>query len=214
MFCSATACQKKGAQQFATRTTSKLEDAVAWKRGAIVELRALQRTMHDDIILHFSKQGSTPTPWARGLRDRIQKRALQTQKSFRVYSAQRGIETMVSDYGPDHGVGVDPSLLSIAPTAPQGHKHRVTIWKTLGKILRTPGELRRALQNPRRDPAEASEKPSERQISSEILGEGCAPQMVTLRNFRNCTGSPIRMSHILPSRNHRRMWLLVSSSTL
>ena len=30
----------------------------------------------------FSKQGSTPTPWARGLRDQIQKWALQTQKTL------------------------------------------------------------------------------------------------------------------------------------
>ena len=49
---------------------------------------------------------------------------------------------------------------------------------------------------PRRDPAEPSERPrtalgktptepSERQISSESLAEGCAPRMVTLRNFRS-----------------------------
>ena len=30
----------------------------------------------------FSKQGSTPTPWARGLRDQIQKWALQTRKTL------------------------------------------------------------------------------------------------------------------------------------
>ena len=30
----------------------------------------------------ISKQGSTPTPWARGLRDQIQKWALQTQKTL------------------------------------------------------------------------------------------------------------------------------------
>ena len=36
-------------------------------------------------------------------------------------------------------------------------------------------------QSPRETPAE----PSERQISSESLAEGCAPWMVTLRNFRN-----------------------------
>ena len=44
--------------------------------------------------------------------------------------------------------------------------------------------------NPQRDPAEPSERPgtpaeaSERQISSGSLAEGCAPRMVTLRNFR------------------------------
>ena len=30
----------------------------------------------------LSKQGSTPTPWSRGLRDQIQKWALQTQKTL------------------------------------------------------------------------------------------------------------------------------------
>ena len=61
--------------------------------------------------------------------------------------------------------------------------------KKLRKILRTPAERRR-------DPAEPSERscralwetpaePSERQISSESLAEGCAPRMVTLRNFRS-----------------------------
>ena len=53
-----------------------------------------------------SKQGSTPTPWARGLRDQIQKWALQTQKTLyisRVFCAQRGIETMVSDHGLGRG---------------------------------------------------------------------------------------------------------------
>ena len=48
----------------------------------------------------LSKQGSTPTPWARCLQDQIQKRALQTQKipfMHRVYCAQRRIETMVSE---------------------------------------------------------------------------------------------------------------------
>ena len=34
------------------------------------------------ILNEFSKQGSTPTPWARGLRDQIQKWALQTEKTL------------------------------------------------------------------------------------------------------------------------------------
>ena len=66
------------------------------------------------------------------------------------------------------------------PTVPEGHK--------------TPAE-------PRRDPAEPSERPrralgetpaepSERQISSESLAEGCAPRLVTLRNFRKKHGLP------------------------
>ena len=77
-------------------------------------------------------QGSTPTPWARGLRDQIQKRALHCRfrhrKSFmhRVHSARRVIEAMVSGHGlrpwsrkgPDHGVGVDPSLLRIQNPSP------------------------------------------------------------------------------------------------
>ena len=63
-----------------------------------------------------SKQGSTPTPWARGLRDQIQKGHSRHRKSFihRFYTAQRGIETGLGPWsrkGPDHGVGVDLSLL-------------------------------------------------------------------------------------------------------
>ena len=56
-------------------------------------------------LLLISKQGSTPTPWARGLRDQIQKWALQTQKTFvsRVFCAQRRTETMVSDHGLGRG---------------------------------------------------------------------------------------------------------------
>ena len=48
----------------------------------------------------FQQAGLYPYPLGAGLRDQIQKRALQTQKSFmhRVYSSQRGIETMVSDH--------------------------------------------------------------------------------------------------------------------
>ena len=70
------------------------------------------------------------------------------------------------------------------PTVPEGHKHRVTTPEKPRKIPRTSAEPRRAPQNPpsRRDPAEP--EPSERQISSESLAEGCAPRMVTIRNFR------------------------------
>ena len=71
------------------------------------------------------------------------------------------------------------------PTVPQGHKHRIT---TLGKsreALLNPGEPRRTLEG---TSAEASENPSERQISSESLAAGCAPRMVTFRNFRNRSG--------------------------
>ena len=82
------------------------------------------------------------------------------------------------------------------PTVPEGHKHRVTTPETLGK---SPADPRRAPQRPRRtlgrDPAEPSERPPEpfeRQISSESLAEGCAPRMVTLRNFKTGNSSTWR----------------------
>ena len=72
------------------------------------------------------------------------------------------------------------------PTVPEGHKHMVTTPEKPRKIPRTP---QNAPQNPRRHPRRALEEtpaePSERQISSESLAEGCAALMVTLRNFRN-----------------------------
>ena len=57
------------------------------------------------IYIQLSKQGSTPTPWARGLQDQIQRRRARDRKPFmhRVCSAQRGIETMVSDHGLGNG---------------------------------------------------------------------------------------------------------------
>ena len=78
-----------------------------------------------------------------------------------------------------------------SPTVREGHKHRVTTPENPRKIPLTPAE-------PRRDPAGPSERlggalsetpaePFERQISSESLAEGCAPRMVTLRNFRKIT---------------------------
>ena len=73
--------------------------------------------------------------------------------------------------------------LTIAPTVPEGHKHRVTTPKNLGKSRGPPQNP----AEPRRTLGETPAEPSERQISSESLGEGCAPWMVTLRNFRNCT---------------------------
>ena len=64
-----------------------------------------------------------------------------------------------------------------------------------GHYPRKPRKIPRTPAEPRRDPAEPSERPrralaetpaepSERQISSESLAEGCAPRMVTLRNFK------------------------------
>ena len=49
---------------------------------------------------------------------------------------------------------------------------------------RTLGEIP---QNPRRDPTEPSERPLQSLLRDNVLGEpsgGCAPRMVTLRNFR------------------------------
>ena len=42
-----------------------------------------------------SAKGSTPTPWARGLRDQIQKWALQTQKTLYFYGFLCSAQTMV-----------------------------------------------------------------------------------------------------------------------
>ena len=84
----------------------------------------------------------------------------------------------------------------MSPTVPEGHEHRVTTPENPRKIPRHyPAE-------PRRDPAEPSERPrgalsetpaepSERQISSESLAEGCAPRLVTLRNFKNELGHTV-----------------------
>ena len=43
------------------------------------------------LLQQFSKQGSTPTPWARGLRDRIQKGRARDRKPFmhRVYIREK-----------------------------------------------------------------------------------------------------------------------------
>ena len=79
---------------------------------------------------------------------------------------------------------LDGAITHKTPTVPKG----ATTPENPRKVPRTPAE-------PRRDPAEPSERPrgalsetpaepSERQISSESLAEGCAPRMVSLRNFR------------------------------
>ena len=44
----------------------------------------------------------------------------------------------------------------------------------------SPGHIRS-----RTEPSETPAEPSEMEISSESLAEGCAPRMVTLRNFRS-----------------------------
>ena len=76
------------------------------------------------------------------------------------------------------------------PTVPEGHKHRSVPRKPSEnpadprRTPQSPAEpSERPPQNPRIDPAESSE----RQISSESPAEGCAPRMVTLRNFRRST---------------------------
>ena len=65
----------------------------------------------------LSKQGSTPTPWAWGLRDQIQKWALQTQKTLYSWGFlcsegywDHGLRPW-SRKGPDHGVGADPETV-------------------------------------------------------------------------------------------------------
>ena len=64
----------------------------------------------------FSANRGLPQPLRRGVCEtKSKKGARDRKKNFmhRVYSAQRGIETMVWCWtGPDHGVGVDPNLLT------------------------------------------------------------------------------------------------------
>ena len=57
------------------------------------------------------KQGSTPTPWSRGLRDQISKNGrFRPRISFILgFSVLRPW----SQKGPDHGVGVDPETLNL-----------------------------------------------------------------------------------------------------
>ena len=64
-------------------------------------------------IPSLSKQGSSPTPWARGLRDQTQKWVLQTQKNplFIGFSVLGGGLRPWSQTRPDHGVGVDPETV-------------------------------------------------------------------------------------------------------
>ena len=68
------------------------------------------------MFLHIANRVSTPTLVRRVCETQSKKGCSRHRKPFmhRVYSAQRGIETMVRPWsrkGPDHGVGVDPSLL-------------------------------------------------------------------------------------------------------
>ena len=73
---------------------------------------------------------------------------------------------------------------SQTPTVLEGH--------SIGSLPRNPRKIPQNPAEPRRTlgetPAEPSERPpqspSERQMSSESLAEGCAPRMATLRNFR------------------------------
>ena len=60
----------------------------------------------DGIVVGVSKQRSTPTPWAQGLRDQIQKEgAPETENPSCIgfSSGQRGTEAMVSDHGLGRG---------------------------------------------------------------------------------------------------------------
>ena len=69
--------------QWALRNPQPIEEREDVLVPSEKDLRCLES--HDSRHLSkdfFSKQGSTPTPWARGLRDQIQKWALQTQKAL------------------------------------------------------------------------------------------------------------------------------------
>ena len=81
------------------------------------------------------------------------------------------------------------------------YMHRVTTVEKPPQIPRTPAEPRRTLGE---TPTAASKKPSERQISSESLGEGCAPRMVTLWNFRNDMEDPLASRRQRVPRHLRR----------
>ena len=63
-------------------------------------------------------------------------------------------------------------VVVVTITVPQGQEHRVT--------TRKPSEN---LVEPPQNPSQRSPQASEKQVSSESLGEGCAPRVVTLRNF-------------------------------
>ena len=65
-----------------------------------------------NLLLDTVRPPDTPTPWAQGLRDQIQKRVLQRQEILYALGLQRseGGWRPWSRKGPDHGVGADPSL--------------------------------------------------------------------------------------------------------
>ena len=54
------------------------------------------------------------------------------------------------------------------PTVPEGHKHRVTTPRTLGKSRGPPQSPAETPQNPRRDPAEPSERPPQSPLRGEF----------------------------------------------
>ena len=81
----------------------------------------------------------------------------------------------------------DSSALN--PTVPEGHKHRITTPENPRRTPQSPAEPSVIPpQSPLRDPCralwETPAEPSERQISSDSLAEGCSPRMVTLRKIR------------------------------
>ena len=82
---------------------------------------------------------------------------------------------------------------SRCPLVPEGQKHRVTTPETLGKSRGPPQSPAETPQNPRRDPAEPPERPPQSPLRGKFprraSQEGCAPRMVTLRNFRKVARS-------------------------
>ena len=78
----------------------------------------------------------------------------------------------------------------IFPTNPQGQKSRSLPWENLVDPRRTVEE----------NPEEASGNPSESQVFSESLAEGCAPRIVIFRNFRSFKTSSVLGSSLSKGR--------------
>ena len=71
----------------------------------------VQTTILVKMILFRKKKGLPPPFWARGLRDQIQKWALQSHKTLYSQGFLGGLRSW-SRKGPNHGVGVDPETVT------------------------------------------------------------------------------------------------------